>query len=158
MSEAESRTTMTETSLKHNRARQQTQALTAGATYKETARRPPPSATAPRMYFKPCCLVEVSPKQHVRQRTDFLLDLRVRFSMCKNFKFDRQLQNNFRARLVCLECDQGIIVHSLRICRSRSKSIESVQFSSKRSDSRKSLVRIRFCAHSHLKTDRQSRS
>ena len=149
---------MTETSLKHDRARQQRQVLTAGATYKETARRPRPSATAPRMYFKPCRWHKSSPKQHVRERTDFSLDLRVRFSMCENFNFDRQLQNNFRARSIHLECDQGIVVRLLHICRSRSKSIESVQFSSKRSDSQKLLVRIRFCAHNHLRKDRQSRS
>ena len=147
---------MAKTSLK--REPLQEQIPTADAKYKGTARQPWPSATTPRMCFKPSRWYKSSSKQHVRQRTDFLLDLRVRFSTCENFKLDWQLQNNFQARLICLECDQGIVLHLLRICRSRSKSIESVQFSSKRSNDQKSLVRIRFCAHSHLKTDRQSRS
>ena len=112
------------------------------------------AAKAPRMYFKPCRWHKSSPKQYVRQRADVSLDLHVRFSMHESFKFDWQLRNNLRARSIRLE---GNVVHLLRICRSRSKSIESVQFSSKRSDSQRSLVRIRFCAHGHLKTDRQSR-
>ena len=109
--------------------------LTADAKYKGTARQP---------RHQGCTLSrhKSSPKQYVRQRADVSLDLHVRFSMHENFKFDWQLRNNPRARPIRLE---GNIVHLLRICRSRSKSIESVQFSSKRSDSQRSLVR---CARS----------
>ena len=99
------------------------------------------AATAPRTYFTPCRWHKSSPRQHVRQRTDVSLDLRVGFSVYENFKLDWQSQNNFRARSIHLECNQGIVVHLLRIRQSRSKSIESVQFSSKRSDSQKLLVR-----------------